>query len=255
MLARGRYQRRLRLSTKAAGVSGAAAANLQAMTADPVNLPATTPAPPWAEANEARVLDAAVLLAPRIGWGRGLAARAAEAAGLSAADAALLLPGGARDLAALLSRRHDARALEALAGTDPDSLKVRERIRRAVMARVEAAAVDEAAVRRCTAWLALPLNLPLGLGLLWESAAGLWRWAGDTATDENHYSKRAILAGVLAATVAARFQGGEAAAAQRLDIEIERVMRFEKWKAGLPKPSEAMAGAVAALGRLRYGGR
>ena len=115
--------------------------------------------------------------------------------------------------------------------------------------------MDEAAVRRCTAWLALPLNAPLGLALLWESADALWRWAGDTATDENHYSKRAILAGVLVATVAARFQGGEAAASERLDAEIERVMRFEKWKAGLPKPSRTLAEAASVLGRLRYGGR
>jgi chemotaxis protein methyltransferase CheR len=52
---------------------------------------------------------------------------------------------------------------------------------------------DDAAVRRWAGFLALPFNLPLALRLLWESADALWRWAGDTATDENHYSKRAIL--------------------------------------------------------------
>jgi ubiquinone biosynthesis protein COQ9 len=208
---------------------------------------------PWAEAAEDRVLTAAIGLAPQIGWGRGLAARAAAQAGLSAADAALLLPGGARDLAALLSRRHDAQALAALAEVDPLSLKVRERIRRAVEARVRAAADDEAATRRCAAWLALPLNLPLALSLLWESADVLWRWAGDTATDENHYSKRAILSGVLASTIGVRFERGETAASEHLAAQIERVMSFEKWKAGLPKPSETLQAVAAALGRMRYG--
>ena len=28
--------------------------------------------------------------------------------------------------------------------------------------------------------------------------AAIWRWAGDTATDVNHYTKRALLAGILA---------------------------------------------------------
>ena len=41
--------------------------------------------------------------------------------------------------------------------------------------------------------------MPLGLRLAWESADALWRWAGDTATDENHYSKRVLLAGILSA--------------------------------------------------------
>ncbi|HTK36148.1 MAG TPA: COQ9 family protein [Caulobacteraceae bacterium] len=215
---------------------------------------AAAPAEPsWAEAAEARVLDAAIGLAPRLGWGRPLVVRAAREAGLSPADTALLLPGGGRDLAALLSRRHDARALEALAEVDPLGLKVRERIRRAVEARVAAAAEDEAAVRRCAAWLALAPRLPLALSLLWESADVLWRWAGDTATDENHYSKRAILSGVLATTVGVRFERGAAAASEHLAAQIDRVMSFEKWKAGLPKLSETLAAIAAALGRMRYG--
>ena len=35
------------------------------------------------------------------------------------------------------------------------------------------------------------------LKLAWESADHLWRWAGDEATDWNHYSKRTILSGIL----------------------------------------------------------
>jgi ubiquinone biosynthesis protein COQ9 len=215
--------------------------------------PVVATEPSWAEAAEQRVLDAAIGLAPRLGWSRLLVARAAGEAGLSAADAALLLPGGARDLAALLSRRHDARALEALAGVDPTGLKVRERIRAGVEARVEAAAADEAAVRRCAGWLALPTHLPLAISLLWESADALWRWAGDTATDENHYSKRAILSGVLATTVGVRFERGGAAAGEHLAAQIDRVMAFETWKAKLPKPSETLVAVAGALGRMRYG--
>ena len=74
-------------------------------------------------------------------------------------------------------------------------------------ARLDAALADEAAVRRWTGFLALPANLPLGLRLAWASADCLWRWAGDTATDENHYSKRAILAAVLGSTLAVRLSG------------------------------------------------
>ena len=222
----------------------------------------STPSPPGSGANraadplavqEARLLDAAVAAAGAQGWGAGLMEAAARRAGISPAEAVLTLPGGARDLAALLSRRHDARALQRLAAVDPVGLKVRERIRRGVLARVEAAMEDEAAVRRCTAWLALPPNAPLALRLAWASADGIWRWAGDTATDENHYSKRAILSGVLVSTLAARLAGGPGRAEAALDRSLAGVMGFEKWKAALPAPAAWGLKAAAALGAWRYG--
>ncbi len=207
----------------------------------------------WAELAEARVLDAALPLAAELGWSRALVERAAKAAGLSVADASLLAPNGPRDLAALLSRRHDQAALAALGAPEGG---MTGKIRSAVLARVEAAAGDETAVRRALAFTVLPRNLPLALTLLWESADALWRWAGDTATDENHYSKRAILSAVLAGTLAARFREGPEAAEAYLDVQLGRVMAFEKWKAkAAPRPLETMKQIAGALARLRYGAR
>ena len=213
----------------------------------------TTAKGDWAEAAEDRILDAALGLAATEGWTRRTLNLAAVKAGLSEADATLLMPNGPADLAALLSRRHDRAALQSLADVDPKSLKIRERIRRAVLARVDAAAEDEAAVRRLLGFLALPSHMTLGARLLWETCDGLWRWAGDTATDENHYSKRAILAGVLGPAIAIRLASGRAAAERYVADRIDNVMAFEKWKAGLPKSD--VGGTIAGmLGRLRYGG-
>ena len=206
----------------------------------------------WAAETEERLLSAALPRAPALGWTRALVVAAARDVGLSPAEAELLLPGGARDLAALLAKRHDRAALAALSGVDPASLKVRERIRRAVLARCEAALADEDAVRRWAGFLSLPMNLPLALRLVWASADALWRWAGDTATDENHYSKRALLAEILVSTLGIRLAVGEAAAAVHLDQRIAGVMAFERWKATI-KPAAFAADIAAALGRLRYG--
>src|ERR1700719_1403454 len=104
---------------------------------------ASGPSEDWAEATEQQVLDAALAIARQEGWTSRLAAMAGKACGLSAGETELLLPQGPADLAALLSRRHDAKALEALADVDPLTLKVRERIARAVEARLDAAAADE----------------------------------------------------------------------------------------------------------------
>lgn len=204
----------------------------------------------WAEATEQQVLDAALGIVATQGWTWPSVRRAGKAAGLSQAETELLLPHGPADLAALLARRHDAQALAAL--PDPASLKIRQRIRAAVEARLDAAAADEAAVRRWAGYLALPLNTPLALRLLWDSADVLWRWAGDTATDENHYSKRAILSGILASAMAIRLASGREAAMTFVDARIENVMAFEKWKAGL-KPADVLRDVAAALGKMRYG--
>ena len=208
----------------------------------------------WADRMEQAVLDAAVERAPALGWNSRMVRAACETNGLSLGDEELLLPNGARDLAALLSRRHDDRALASLAEVEPQSLKMRERIARAVSARMEAGAADLEATRRCAAFLALPMNADLGLKLAWETADQLWSWAGDTATDWNHYSKRAILSGILIPALTMRWFDGRDAAEAFVAARIENVMAFEKWKAG--KDFDAPLRKVAdALSRMRYGAK
>ncbi|MDP3852835.1 COQ9 family protein [Phenylobacterium sp.] len=204
----------------------------------------------WAEITEQQVLDAALSRVVTQGFTWPTVRAAGQACGLSGAETELLLPHGPADLAALLARRHDSLALAAL--PDPAGLKIRARIRAAVEARLDAAARDEAAVRRWAGYLALPLHLPLATRLLWDSADKLWRWAGDTATDENHYSKRAILAGILASALAIRLSGGRDEAMAFVDARIENVMAFETWKAGL-KTGDLLKDLAGALAKLRYG--
>ena len=206
----------------------------------------------WAADAEARVLAEALRLAPQMGWTWAMTKAAGAAAGFSLGETELLLPGGPRDLAALQSRAGDVAAMAALAGVDPTALKIRERIRRGAMARTEAAMASEAATRRWAGFLALPSNAALGLRLVWESADTIWNWAGDTATDENHYSKRALLAGILMATLLVRLSQGEAAAAATLDRRIEAVMAFERFKGRVGK-LRLGAWTAGAMGRLRYG--
>jgi ubiquinone biosynthesis protein COQ9 len=110
----------------------------------------------------------------------------------------------------------------------------------------------EGATRRWMGFLVLPTNAALGLRVLWASADALWRWAGDTATDENHYTKRALLAEILLSTLGIRLTADEEAATAHLDRRIESVMTFERWK-GRFKPGDAATSAARTLGRLRYG--
>ncbi len=201
---------------------------------------------------EDRILSEAVILSPEHGWTWLMTYAAAKAAGFSEGEAELLLPHGPRDLAALLSRRHDAAAMASLTELDPVSLKVRERIARGVRARLEAAMADGPATRRWAGFLALPTNAALGLRLAWESADQLWVWAGDRSTDENHYSKRAILSEILISSLAVWLADGENAALAHLDGRIGAVMAFEKFKARI-KLGDLGREIARGLGRVRYG--
>jgi len=204
----------------------------------------------WAAGAEAAVLAQALILAPEHGWTWAMTRRAGAAAGMSLGETELLLPGGPRDLAALYSRDCDRVALAALG--DAAGMKVRERIRRGALARLAAAMAHESASRRWAGYMALPPNAPLALRLVWESADVIWRWAGDRSTDENHYTKRTLLAGILAGTLLVRLAEGQDAAERHLDRRIEGVMAFERLKGRLKK-LELGAWAAGALGRLRYG--
>lgn len=207
----------------------------------------------WADDTERLVAKAAIEHAPMIGWNAALVARATRAAGLTRGDTQLLLPSGARDLAALLAVYHDNLALTALSQANPTPMKIRDRIRTAVVARLDTLGGQTMAIRRWAAFLSWPSNVPLALRLVWATADGLWRWAGDTATDENHYSKRAILSEILVSTLALDVTVGRESAMKHLDGRIDAVMVFEKWKVSQTFRPAALAFDIAqALGRLRY---
>lgn len=138
------------------------------------------------------------------------------------------------------------------------TMKIRERIRSLVQFRLDAAVGREEALRRALAIMAMPQNAPAALRMGWQSADVMWRLAGDTATDWNHYSKRAILASLYAATLAvfANDQSeGKMETRAFLDRRIEGVMKFESFKRKWLHSHKEHFSPVRFLGRLRYPAR
>jgi len=145
-----------------------------------------------------------------------------------------LFPGGGLAVVEYLSERADRRTVEDMEKAEVAGMKVRERIKTAVRIRLERHVSSRESVRRALALLALPLNAPIGLKLLYKTVDAMWYAAGDTSTDFNFYTKRAILSGVYSSTLLYwlndRSEGHEATWAF-LDRRIEDVMQFEKLKA------------------------
>ncbi len=197
------------------------------------------------------IADAAVF----DGWSDTALCCAGEAAGIDAAVARIAFPGGAMDMIAAWIARIDADMARALPAEVLAGIPVRERIRQLVQFRLDALEPRREALRRALAIMAMPQNMPRSLHLGWHSADAMWRLAGDRATDYNHYSKRAILAAIYAATLsvfAADASQGSAETRAFLDRRIEGVMRFEKAKARLLKPRDESFSLARLLGRLRY---
>ena len=172
-------------------------------------------------------------------------------------DLALLAFDGGKAMAMIAAwiAHVDRTMAAAVPATDLAGLSVRKRIRRLVVARLDAIAGREEALRRALAIMALPGNLARAARLGWASADAMWRLAGDTAADYNHYTKRATLAGLYAATLSV-FAGdtseGKAETLAFLDRRIDGVMRFEKAKAQLFGGNRHHFSPARFLGRLRY---
>jgi len=191
------------------------------------------------------------------GWSDAALVSASEAAGADPAVARLAFSGGAIEMIEVWVASVDAKMEAAFDRETLAQMPIRERIRALVWFRLEAVLGLEEALRRALAIQAMPQNLVRTAKLGWSSADRMWRLAGDTATDYNHYTKRAILAGIYAATLAVFVEDRSEAKAETrafLDRRIEGVMKFEKTKAQWLARGEHFD-PVRFLGRLRYPAR
>ena len=191
------------------------------------------------------------------GWTDAALEQAAALAGVDAAVARLAFPGGAMDMIGAWIDSTDARMRNAFADGHLGTLKIRDRIRTLLLFRLDAVAGMEEALRRALAIQAMPQNLARTLKVGWHSADLMWRLAGDTATDYNHYTKRALLGGIYTATLAVFVEDQSEDKAETrafLDRRIENVMQFEKAKAQLLGNREGFD-VARFLGRLRYPAR
>jgi ubiquinone biosynthesis protein COQ9 len=188
------------------------------------------------------------------GWTKAAVDAAAGQLGIDPVQARLAMPKTQAGMIDVYIQEVD-RALEAYFKPERlQGLKIREKIRALVWRRLEIMGPAREAVRRALAILAMPQNVPLAFRIGWRSADLMWRIAGDTSTDFNHYTKRMTLGAVYTSTLLVWLDDqseGWTDAAAFLDRRIDDVMRFEKFKAEWRGSSERLS-VSRFLGRLRY---
>jgi len=148
-----------------------------------------------------QIMLAALKHVPFDGWTQAALIAGATDAGYDQITVPRVFPKGLSQWAETWSRWADDRMLETLSELDLDAMRVRDRIAAAVKARVMANTENREALRRCLAWLAIPVNTPVAAQNTMRSVNAMWYAAGDRSADWNYYTKRGLLAPVYSTTV------------------------------------------------------
>ncbi|NIJ21222.1 ubiquinone biosynthesis protein COQ9 [Sphingomonas naasensis] len=189
------------------------------------------------------------------GWNESALIVAADARGVDHDVARLAFKGGAMTMIDAWFASVDRDMTARFTPEQLAAMKIRARITALVEARLDILAGNREALRRAAAILAMPQNAVRAAKLGWRSADVMWRLAGDTATDYNHYTKRGLLGSIYAATIAVFLQDeseGHADTRAFLGRRIEGIMKFEKAKAGFLARTSHRPSLSRFIGRLRY---
>jgi ubiquinone biosynthesis protein COQ9 len=179
------------------------------------------------------IIQAALPLAAFDGWNQATLNKAAASIGYKSTDVIRVFPGGALDAVLAYLRLCDEGMVQALAGYNLETMKVRERIALCVRLRLMEYAPQREAARRALSLLAMPFHAHHALSSLNHTVDDIWHAVGDTSTDFNFYTKRLTLAGVYSATLLHWLDDSSPdfeSSWSFLDRRIENIMQFEKLK-------------------------
>ena len=150
-----------------------------------------------------RILIAALEDVPFDGWHWSVIEGASVKAGYDKETVRTVFPNKLSDVLRYFSAWADRQMLEALEGINIDDMRVRDRIRLAVETRLGVLESYKESVRAASVYWLSPFRKIAAGKMVWQSADKMWNWAGDTAQDYNHYTKRALLSGVITTTMVA----------------------------------------------------
>lgn len=189
------------------------------------------------------------------GWSQAAVHVAADEFGIDHDVAGLAFKGGSLSLIDAWIKSVDLELADRLPPEKLNAMKIRDRITALLATRLEIMAPDRESLRRAMAIMASPQNLPRAAKIGWRSADRMWRLAGDTASDFNHYTKRMTLSAVYGSVLTIFVNDDSENFADTrafLDRRIDNVMQFEKVKAQARARKEYVPSFSRFIGRLRY---
>jgi ubiquinone biosynthesis protein COQ9 len=192
------------------------------------------------------------------GWSEAAVRAAADEMGVDHDLALLAVKDSAMDMINAWIEGVDLELAARLPVEKLETMKIRDRITALLATRLEIMAPDRESLRRAMSTMAMPQNLVKAAQIGWRSADRMWRLAGDSASDFNHYTKRMTLSAVYGSvlTVFVNDDSDDFADTRRfLDRRIDNVMQIEKVKAQVRSRQDYVPSLSRFIGRLRYPAR
>lgn len=203
--------------------------------------------------DKTRLIEAAMGHVPFDGWTKQSLSAAAAEIGMSADVAGLLFPDLPGDMIDAYVRMSDTK-MEQRLPADFEAMRIRDKVTTCVRIRMEISGEHEEATRLAVRAYATPRYISRAATSSYKTADVIWTLCGDTATDYNRYTKRAILSSVYRATLLYWLQDtseGKEDTWAFLDRRIADVMRFEKIKGKVTKRLESVPNPLRFLRRGR----
>ena len=178
-----------------------------------------------------RIVEQMLPTVPETGWGWAETKLACARAGYQDSMAEAVFPGGMNDVVAHFSCWADRQMLDKLKNVSIEGMRVRDRVRTAIMTRFELLEPMKPVVRAGLGFWAVPTRVLQGQRVLWRTADRIWDWAGDTATDYNRQTKRALLCSILLGSSMVWIEDttdDHSLTTQFVDRRIENVMEIGK---------------------------
>lgn len=144
-----------------------------------------------------RWLEALLPRVPDTGWTMVAAKQAAREIELTTGEQALAAPNGISDLIDRFIDRAVDEALVSLSSETLATLRTHERVAAGLKAWLDALEPNREAVRKAAGHGLLPWGAGAAAKRVWSVADAIWEAAGDTATDYNRQTKRALLSAVI----------------------------------------------------------
>ncbi len=201
-----------------------------------------------------RAVEAALPHVAVDGWTERALRAGLARSGFAPDDLTLLFPRGPIEAIEVWSDLVDRRMVERVREMPLGSMRVRDKVAAAVMARLAEISPHKEAARRALAVLALPVNAAATTRITARTVDSVWRAIGDRSSDFNWYTKRATLAAVYGATLLF-WLGDNSPGAERtrafLDRRINSLMLIPRLQKQLAGVVSRLPDPFRLLGRLR----
>lgn len=182
------------------------------------------------------LLEAFLKAAPFDGWNPSCLKNAAKSMGLSEFELHRLFPEGSKQFTRFFIDEINSRHRAVFEAKDIANLRHHEKVRAAVIARIELLASNKEAIRAFAAFAMNPFNVDISTYSVSSAVDLIWRMVGDKSTDFSFYTKRASLGAIYSKTMLFWLSDDSAGFLETCDFlerQLDSLMAFHKVKSRL----------------------